>query len=326
MPETRKWSRPAQLVVAAPRLRGGGGQNRRASRRGGARGTCGAYSVGAAASALVDGDWPVGSASGNGKWPGWRGWGAVARAGNAAGGTAVARYGAADDAAGDAAGGTACGTAAVARLVALAAYGLATRRPVRSAKAAAPPAGRAGPLAKQRQGLPGRHLHHVSPGNRCTVNKGRPGCYIHMLPLPMWHTLRQRLHASVHDINETLRTMALDSRLMPSPAAKPKPKATAAGLAASSASTPSLRSRDAALGLARGDVGGNVRVVVRVRAFLQRGESFGGGGTEKRDTGDREEGHGGQRGPRADTDDQHATWQSSTGARAASSKWTPSRS
>lgn len=40
----------------------------------------------------------------------------------------------------------------------------------------------------------------------------------------------------------------------------------------SSASTPSLRSRDGTLPLhARMDNGGNVRVVVRVRAFLPRG-------------------------------------------------------
>ncbi|POR35248.1 Kinesin-like protein [Tolypocladium paradoxum] len=54
--------------------------------------------------------------------------------------------------------------------------------------------------------------------------------------------------------------MALDARLMP----------TSSSLA-SSASTPSLRSRDGAVPmLARMDGGGNVRVVVRVRAFLQR--------------------------------------------------------
>lgn len=40
----------------------------------------------------------------------------------------------------------------------------------------------------------------------------------------------------------------------------------------SSASTPSLRARDGSLPLhARMDNGGNVRVVVRVRAFLPRG-------------------------------------------------------
>ncbi|PNY24852.1 Kinesin-like protein [Tolypocladium capitatum] len=76
----------------------------------------------------------------------------------------------------------------------------------------------------------------------------------------MWYALRHRLHESIDDVAETLRTMALDARLMP----------TSSSLA-SSASTPSLRSRDGNVPmLARMDGGGNVRVVVRVRAFLQR--------------------------------------------------------
>ncbi|KND93807.1 Kinesin-like protein KIF1A [Tolypocladium ophioglossoides CBS 100239] len=76
----------------------------------------------------------------------------------------------------------------------------------------------------------------------------------------MWCILRHRLHASIDVIEETLRTMALDARLMPTPSSL-----------ASSASTPSLRSRDGTVPmLARMDGGGNVRVVVRVRAFLQR--------------------------------------------------------
>ena len=81
-------------------------------------------------------------------------------------------------------------------------------------------------------------------------------------------------------MNETLREMALDPRLMPALASEQS--SSAAALSAlppdlravrSSASTPSLRSRDGTLPmLARMDGGGNVRVVVRVRAFLQRGE------------------------------------------------------
>lgn len=60
--------------------------------------------------------------------------------------------------------------------------------------------------------------------------------------------------------------MALDARLMP-------PTATPDRQVRSSASTPSLRSRDGSVPLlSRMDGGGNVRVVVRVRAFLQRGE------------------------------------------------------
>ncbi|KYK55654.1 hypothetical protein DCS_07618 [Drechmeria coniospora] len=58
--------------------------------------------------------------------------------------------------------------------------------------------------------------------------------------------------------------MALDARPTPSPSAS-------SALVHSSASTPSLRSRDGTLPMsARMDGGGNVKVVVRVRAFLQR--------------------------------------------------------
>ncbi|CCE27587.1 hypothetical protein E4U22_002038 [Claviceps purpurea] len=61
--------------------------------------------------------------------------------------------------------------------------------------------------------------------------------------------------------------MALDPRLMPSPAT---PQDRAAPVR-SSASTPSLRSRDGSVPLlSRMDGGGNVKVVVRVRAFLPR--------------------------------------------------------
>ncbi|SPJ81996.1 related to kinesin-like protein KIF1C [Fusarium torulosum] len=63
--------------------------------------------------------------------------------------------------------------------------------------------------------------------------------------------------------------MALDSRLMPSAASSSS--SFYEGRVHSSASTPSLRSRDAASSIpARLDGGGNVKVVVRVRAFLQR--------------------------------------------------------
>ncbi|KAM0345200.1 hypothetical protein ACHAPU_006836 [Fusarium lateritium] len=63
--------------------------------------------------------------------------------------------------------------------------------------------------------------------------------------------------------------MALDSRLMPSAASSSS--SFYEGRMHSSASTPSLRSRDAASSMpARLDGGGNVKVVVRVRAFLKR--------------------------------------------------------
>ncbi|TFB04909.1 Kinesin-like protein [Trichoderma ghanense] len=63
--------------------------------------------------------------------------------------------------------------------------------------------------------------------------------------------------------------MALDDRLMPS---SPSPAPEARVTMASSASTPSLRSRDATAMpvMTRMDRGGNVKVVVRVRAFLER--------------------------------------------------------
>ncbi|KOS18538.1 Kinesin-like protein KIF1C [Escovopsis weberi] len=85
----------------------------------------------------------------------------------------------------------------------------------------------------------------------------------------MWCLLRQRLEHNIQDVIETLREMALDARLMPlspSPAPEARPAAYP-----SSASTPSLRSRDGTVPmLSRMDGGGNVRVVVRVREFLQR--------------------------------------------------------
>ncbi|KAG6002075.1 hypothetical protein E4U21_003477 [Claviceps maximensis] len=66
--------------------------------------------------------------------------------------------------------------------------------------------------------------------------------------------------------------MALDARLMPSTAATPRPDTRPSPHhARSSASTPSLRSRDGSVPLlSRMDGGGNVKVVVRVRAFLPR--------------------------------------------------------
>ncbi|KAF4981107.1 hypothetical protein FZEAL_3014 [Fusarium zealandicum] len=87
----------------------------------------------------------------------------------------------------------------------------------------------------------------------------------------MWIILRQRLFETLHDVNQTLLMMALDSRLMSSIASSSELRAVH-----SSASTPSLRSRDGALSmLARVDGGGNVKVVVRVRAFLKRVPNLG---------------------------------------------------
>lgn len=68
------------------------------------------------------------------------------------------------------------------------------------------------------------------------------------------------------DVIETLLGMSLEPRLMPAAAVDGRRTVR------SSASTPSLRSRDGTVPPhARTDPGGNVRVVVRVRAFLPRG-------------------------------------------------------
>jgi hypothetical protein len=68
--------------------------------------------------------------------------------------------------------------------------------------------------------------------------------------------------------------MALDDRFMPSPSPAPEVRF----MMASSASTPSLRSRDVDVttmpALSRMDRGGNVKVVVRLRAFLERGTTI----------------------------------------------------
>lgn len=82
----------------------------------------------------------------------------------------------------------------------------------------------------------------------------------------MYLHLQQRFHDAILDINDTLIGMALDSRLMPGVAVEMQS-------ARSTASTPSLRSREGSVTpVGRMDApGGNVRVVVRVRAFLPRG-------------------------------------------------------
>ncbi|KAI3557531.1 kinesin motor domain-containing protein [Colletotrichum abscissum] len=76
----------------------------------------------------------------------------------------------------------------------------------------------------------------------------------------MWASQRQRYHAIFEELKQTLCGLSLDHRLLP-PAVYEMPALY------SSASTPSLRSHD---GPVRMDGGGNVRVVVRVRAFLPR--------------------------------------------------------
>jgi len=83
----------------------------------------------------------------------------------------------------------------------------------------------------------------------------------------MYLHLRRRFNEALLDINDTLIEMALDPKLMPGVAAELR-------LVRSSASTPSLRSREGSVAsIGRMDApGGNVRVVVRVRGFLPRGK------------------------------------------------------
>lgn len=89
----------------------------------------------------------------------------------------------------------------------------------------------------------------------------------------MWAFQRLRLRQVLDDISEILLEMALDSRLMPPNASAASPSELR--IVRSSASTPSLRSRDGTLPPhLRMDGGGNVRVVVRVRKFLPRGRSL----------------------------------------------------
>lgn len=90
--------------------------------------------------------------------------------------------------------------------------------------------------------------------------------------LSMYLHSRLRRRDIITDIADTLLGMSLDPRLMPAPAAAAVDPEVQRSVR-SSASTPSLRSRDGTVPPhAMKDPGGNVRVVVRVRAFLPRGK------------------------------------------------------
>jgi len=84
----------------------------------------------------------------------------------------------------------------------------------------------------------------------------------------MFTTDRIRYRELIDEITTTLTAMALDGRAFPGIAAEQR-------LIRSTASSPSLRSRESAvvqMGRNTPDLGGgNVRVVVRVRGFLPRG-------------------------------------------------------
>ena len=83
----------------------------------------------------------------------------------------------------------------------------------------------------------------------------------------MYLSQRLRFYATVLEVKELLGDMALDARVFPGVVAEIRGK--------SSASSPSLRSRESeiiTMGRSTPDNGGgNVRVVVRVRGFLPRG-------------------------------------------------------
>lgn len=76
----------------------------------------------------------------------------------------------------------------------------------------------------------------------------------------MYSHLQRQFCDKIADINQILIAMALDPRLIPG--------------VVSTASTPSLRSREGSVMSMARDTGGNVRVVVRVRGFLPRGKSY----------------------------------------------------
>lgn len=87
----------------------------------------------------------------------------------------------------------------------------------------------------------------------------------------MFVNWQQRTRDIFFEIENALTGMALDPRLMPGVAAELRS-------VRSSASTPSLRSREGSVtpggGERMGAPGGNVKVVVRVRGFLPRGTQF----------------------------------------------------
>ena len=87
-------------------------------------------------------------------------------------------------------------------------------------------------------------------------------------PRRMWSIQSLRFQRSIdHFIDTLLDDDSLDARLMPASSARDSRAIR------SSASTPSLRSKDGSVPVhARMDGGSSVRVVVRVRAFLRRGE------------------------------------------------------
>lgn len=115
----------------------------------------------------------------------------------------------------------------------------------------------------------------IHPSNTCPtpkapqVNKGRP-IATRVAPR-MYNLLQIRRDDLIAELQQSLTTLSLIPRLMPTPTPSPVQPSMQRSVR-SSASTPSLRARDGTVPPhARADPGGNVRVVVRVRAFLPRG-------------------------------------------------------
>lgn len=95
----------------------------------------------------------------------------------------------------------------------------------------------------------------------------------------MYALLRLRARETVIDVIELLEDMALVEI-----AGNRNPSMLAEHLYVSTASTPSMRARDIDMADSRPGTpdGGNVKVVVRVRKFLQRGElPFNGSGLSR---------------------------------------------
>lgn len=92
----------------------------------------------------------------------------------------------------------------------------------------------------------------------------------------MFYHLQTRRDTLIAEVKQSLANAVLEPRLMPTPVQSPSRSSIAGGMPhrsiRSSASTPSLRARDGPVPPhARMNPGGNVKVVVRVRAFLPRG-------------------------------------------------------
>lgn len=117
----------------------------------------------------------------------------------------------------------------------------------------------------------------IHPSNTCPTApqvNNRP--IATRVPPRMYNLLQIRRDDLIAELQQSLTTLSLIPRLMPTSTPTPSTAHSSSNTmqrsVRSSASTPSLRARDGTVPPhARADPGGNVRVVVRVRAFLPRG-------------------------------------------------------